>query len=160
MTALRLYIVRHAKAEDGSPTGDDADRPLRPRGHRQAETLGAYFAAERPSPAIVLASPYLRARETAEHIWSALDLLPQFDDRLAAHRRLADYLDVIADLGGAESAAIVGHNPLCAQLVGVLTEGPTAAPPRHETARSVALLVDTVDPIGSARLLGTFRPGE
>ncbi len=160
MTTLRLYIVRHAKADDGSPTGEDADRPLRPRGHRQAEALGGYFAAEAPSPAIVLASPYLRARETAEHIWSALDLLPQFDDRLAAHRSLADYLDVIADLAGAPSAAIVGHNPLCAQLVGLLTEGPTASPPRHETARAVTLLVDPFEPIGSARVLGTFRPGD
>jgi phosphohistidine phosphatase len=160
MTALHLYIVRHAKAEDDSPTGADADRPLRPRGHRQAEALGAFFAAERPSPSIVLASPYLRARETAEHIWAALDLLPQFDDRLAAHRSLADYLDVIADLDGAPSAVIVGHNPLCAQLVGVLTEGPTTAPPRHETARVVALRVQPSAPIGTSALTGTFRPGD
>ncbi len=160
MTALRLYIVRHAKAEDGSPTGDDADRPLRPRGRRQAEALGAYFAAETPGPSMVLASPYLRARETAEHIWSALDLLPQFDDRLAAHRTLADYLDVVADLAGAPSGVIVGHNPLCARLVGLLSAGATAPPPRHETARVVALLVDPAEPIGSARVLGTFRPGD
>ena len=83
-----LHIVRHAKAEDESPTGQDADRPLRKRGHRQAEALGRFFAAEQPRPQLVLASPYQRARETAEHIWAALDILPQLDDRLAARTRI------------------------------------------------------------------------
>lgn len=155
---MRLYIVRHAKAEPDSETGRDADRPLRPRGHRQAETLGAFFAAESPSPAMVLSSPYLRARETAEHIWSALDLLPQFDDRLASGRSLDDYLDVINDLSGAPSAVIVGHNPLVARLVAVLTEGPTAPPLRHETARVVSLDLDPGAPIGGATFVGSFRP--
>lgn len=160
MSLLRLSIVRHAKAEDESPTGRDSERALRARGHRQAEALGAYFAAETPSPSIVLASPYLRARETAEHIWAALDLLPQFDDRLAADRTLADYLDVVSDLAGAGAAVIVGHNPLCARLVGVLTQGPTGAVTRHETARSVTLGIHPDEPLGRAVLLGTFRPGE
>lgn len=158
MSLLRLSIVRHAKAEDDSPTGRDADRPLRARGHRQAEALGAYFAAETPSPGIVLASPYLRARETAEHIWAALDLLPQFDDRLAADRTLADYMDVISDLAGAGSAVVVGHNPLCARLVSVLTEGPTAETGRHETARVVTVEVNPDDALGLARIVSTFRP--
>jgi len=158
MSLLRLSIVRHAKAEDGSPSGRDADRPLRARGHRQAEALGAYFAAEAPSPGIVLASPYLRARETAEHIWSALDLLPQFDDRLAADRTVADYLDVVMDLAGAGSAVLVGHNPLCARLVAVLTEGLTADAGRHETARVVTLDLDPDDAVGRARIVSSFRP--
>jgi phosphohistidine phosphatase SixA len=155
---MRLYIVRHAKAEPDSETGRDADRPLRPRGHRQAESLGAFFAAESPSPAMVLSSPYLRARETAEHIWSALDLFPQFDDRLAAERTLDDYLDVLRDLSGAPSAVIVGHNPLVARLVAALLEGPTAPPARHETARVVALDLDPDADLGEATLVDTFRP--
>lgn len=158
MTRLRLSIVRHAKAEDESPSGRDADRPLRARGHRQAEALGAYFAGESPGPGIVLASPYLRARETAEHIWAALDLLPQFDDRLAADRTLADYLDVVTDLAGAGAAVIVGHNPLCARLVAVLCEGPTAMAGRHETARVVTVDVNPDDAVGLARIVSSFRP--
>jgi phosphohistidine phosphatase len=158
MSTMRLYIVRHAKAEEDAPTGRDADRPLRPRGHRQAEALGAFFAAENPGPAIVLASPYLRARETAEHIWAALDVHPQFDDRLAAHRYLDDYLDVVMDLEGAPSAAIIGHNPLCARLVALLVSGHGAAPTRHETARVVGLMVNPAAPIGTAEPFITFRP--
>lgn len=153
-----LYIVRHAKAEDESPTGQDADRPLRKRGHRQAESLGQFFAGERPSPQLVLASPYQRARETAEHIWSALGILPQLDDRLAAHRTLSDYLDVVADLSGSACSAIVGHNPLVAHLVAVLQHGPTAPPGQHETARAVAMEIDPDEPLGRSRLIRTYRP--
>lgn len=155
---MLLHIVRHAKAAPDSPTSDDADRPLRRRGHRQAEALGAYFAAATPRPLIVLSSPYLRARETAEHVWAALDVLPQLDDRLAAHRSIADYIDVLADLSGATCAAVIGHNPLCAQLVAVLTEGLTAPPTRHETARAVCVEVDPTDPIGSGRVVASYRP--
>lgn len=160
MRSFRLSIVRHAKAEPDSPTGDDAGRPLRPRGRRQAEALGAYFAAEPNRPELVLSSPYLRARETAEHVWAALDLLPQFDDRLGADRELADYLDVIADLAGVRSAAVIGHNPFCARLVAVLAEGPTGATPRHETARVVTVEVDPANPIGTGRVVARFRPSE
>lgn len=158
MDPFRLSIVRHAKAEPDSPTGADADRPLRPRGHRQAEALGAYFASLDRAPELVLSSPFLRARETAEHVWTALGLGPQFDDRLGADRDLEDYLDVLADLAGARSAVLIGHNPLCARLVAVLTGGPTAPAPRHETARSVTLRVDPAAPIGTCAVLGTYRP--
>jgi len=156
---MRLAIIRHAKARHESPTGTDADRALKKRGHLQSETLGAHFAQLDAPPELVLASPYLRARETAEHIWSALDLEPQIDDRLAADRTLDDYLDLLADLIGCEHAAIVGHNPLIARLAAVLTQGPTAHTTQHETARVVAVdIEDHRYPIGNAALAYTFRP--
>lgn len=156
---MRLAIVRHAKARHESPTGTDADRALKKRGHLQSEMLGAHFAQLDEPPALVLASPYLRARETAEHVWSALDLDPQLDDRLSADRSLDDYLDVIADLVGCRHAAIIGHNPLVARLVAVLTKGPTAPPLQHETARVIAVdLENPADPIGQATIAYTFRP--
>ncbi|MFK7884632.1 MAG: histidine phosphatase family protein [Phycisphaerales bacterium] len=156
---MRLAIIRHAKARHESPTGIDADRALKKRGHVQSEVLGAHFEQLKSPPAIVLASPYLRARETAEHIWSALDLEPQLDDRLAADRELEDYLDVIADLVGCEHAAIIGHNPLIARLVAVLLHGPTAPTLQHETARVVSVdIQDPRDPIANATVAYSFRP--
>lgn len=156
---MHLHVVRHAKAEPDSPDGD-AGRPLRPRGRRQAEALGTFFAGEDPAPTVVLSSPYRRARETAERVWAALGLEPQVDDRLGADRTLADYLDVVADLAGARCAVIIGHNPLCAGFVSLLAEGPTGVPRRHETARAVALELDPADPIGRAEIVGSFRPPE
>lgn len=156
---MRLAIVRHAKARHESPTGIDADRALKKRGHLQAEILGAHFAQLDTPPELVLASPYLRARETAEHVWSALDQEPQIDDRLAADRTISDYLDVVSDLVGCEHAVVIGHNPLISQLVGVLINGPTAPILQHETARVVCVdLTDPATPIGTAGVRYSFRP--
>ena len=77
----RLWIVRHGESagnvarqaaysageERISLTARDVDVPLSPRGEAQAAALGAWFA-EQPAterPEVLLASPYVRARETA-----------------------------------------------------------------------------------------------
>jgi broad specificity phosphatase PhoE len=51
----------------------DADVPLSARGEAQADALGRWFAAGGASvvPDIILASPYVRARETARRIQDA-----------------------------------------------------------------------------------------
>ena len=82
-----LWIVRHGQSAgnvarevadaSGATMVDidvrDVDVPLSPLGERQSTALGRWFAAmpsgERPT--VVLASPYLRARRTAELIRAA-----------------------------------------------------------------------------------------
>lgn len=77
----RLWIVRHGESagnvarqaaysagEDRiALTARDVDVPLSPRGEAQAAALGAWFAAQpaEERPEVLLASPYVRARETA-----------------------------------------------------------------------------------------------
>jgi broad specificity phosphatase PhoE len=86
-----LWIVRHGQsagnvARDAADASGhthiaidtrDADVPLSDLGMEQSAALGRWFAdmpeAERPE--IVLVSPYLRARQTAEHVHSAGGLL-------------------------------------------------------------------------------------
>ena len=83
----RLWIVRHGQsagnvARDaahaaGLPVIDialrDVDVPLSELGERQATALGHWFAAlpEAERPEVVLASPYVRARQTAKAICEA-----------------------------------------------------------------------------------------
>jgi broad specificity phosphatase PhoE len=82
-----LWIVRHGQsagnvARDeaeaaGLPLIDiatrDIDTPLSPLGQRQAIALGHWFGAmpREQQPAVVLASPYVRARETAHLLLAA-----------------------------------------------------------------------------------------
>ena len=82
-----LWIVRHGEsagnvARDaaeaaGLPligiTTRDVDVPLSPMGERQATALGHWFRKMPPAeqPTIVLASPYIRARETARRVLEA-----------------------------------------------------------------------------------------
>src|SRR3954462_7237291 len=78
----RLWLVRHGQsagnvARDAADAagkavidiqGPDVDVPLSPLGERQAQALGRWFAAlpEAEKPEIILASPYVRARQTAK----------------------------------------------------------------------------------------------
>ena len=67
----------------------DVDVPLSDLGHRQAEAVGHWFAArpEAERPEVVICSPYLRARETADAICRTGGVKPGFkgpvvDERL------------------------------------------------------------------------------
>ena len=63
LSAVQLYLVRHAEAADGEP---DELRPLTAEGRRAARTLGERLAADGVVSDAVLTSPLLRARETGD----------------------------------------------------------------------------------------------
>jgi phosphohistidine phosphatase len=44
MSALRLYLLRHARASAAEPGMADFDRPLSERGRRDAEATAALFS--------------------------------------------------------------------------------------------------------------------
>ena len=83
----RLWLVRHGQsqgniARDGAEEAGlsvidldlrDVDVPLSELGHAQAEATGRWFAAlpESERPEVLLSSPYIRARQTAEAICAA-----------------------------------------------------------------------------------------
>ena len=83
----KLWLVRHGQSQ-GNVARDaadeaglheiaidvrDVDVPLSELGHSQAEATGRWFAALPPEerPEVILSSPYIRARQTAEAICSA-----------------------------------------------------------------------------------------
>ena len=83
----RLWLVRHGQSQ-GNVARDhadlhglatigidirDVDVPLSDLGHRQAEAAGRWFAAlpDGEKPEVILSSPYLRARQTAQAICEA-----------------------------------------------------------------------------------------
>lgn len=66
-----LTLIRHAKSD--WYTGEtDFDRPLNARGRKAAPLLGGRLAIRGACPELVLCSPALRARQTAEQILSAI----------------------------------------------------------------------------------------
>jgi broad specificity phosphatase PhoE len=99
-----LWIVRHGEsagnvARDAADagglelidiTGRDVDVPLSALGNTQAAALGRWFAAipKGARPNVVFASPYLRARETAEFIRRAGGV--DGDDELIVDERLRE----------------------------------------------------------------------
>ncbi len=122
-----LYIVRHAWAEprDDQQWPDDALRPLTKKGRKRFAKLVRALGARRFSPQLVLTSPLVRCRQTADLIAENLsgeattvdrpELAPNSDlEALVAWTaREAKDLDEVAWVGHAPD---VGH--LAAALIG------------------------------------------
>lgn len=113
---MRLYLCRHAKAAQGEP---DAARELAAEGHEQAHVLGELLAARDDPPVLVLSSPLLRARQTAEAIAKATGAPLRIEQRLAPGATAAALLDALADEPG--PVATVGHQPDCSEIAVALT---------------------------------------
>jgi phosphohistidine phosphatase len=120
---VRVYLVRHAKAEPGEP---DELRPLAKKGRKQSKELGERFAKDGLDA--VISSPLLRARETAEAIAKATHNTVEIDDRLAPGATAAGLRAAVAGRGARVVA--VGHQPDCGQIAAAITgrehEFPTA----------------------------------
>src|SRR5262249_37188292 len=71
---MDLYLIRHADAVPRETPGyeDDWSRPLTEAGHEQARALGALFRRQDLHLDVVVTSPLLRARETADGLIAEL----------------------------------------------------------------------------------------
>jgi phosphohistidine phosphatase SixA len=121
---VRLHLCRHADAAPGTP---DELRTLTAEGVAAATELGRRLAASDPPPRVVLTSPLVRARETAERVGAELAVPVLVDTRLAPGATPAGLLAALELLEGPVVA--VGHQPDCSQLVEALTGTAALFPP-------------------------------
>ena len=77
-----LHLLRHAKSSWDDETLDDHERPLAPRGVRDARRMGAYLRDLPVQPQLVLCSSAVRTRQTLELIELDGDQDVQFEDGL------------------------------------------------------------------------------
>lgn len=159
---MRLYICRHGKAERNSPTGADEDRPLKDKGRRQAAHLGETLARSAPRPVVVVASPVLRAKQTADGILEHLQAERRDDERLSTSCRVGDVLDLIhelaADLPSDAGAVLVGHNPDLSIAASTLIHGPAShGSIALRTGQCIAFDIDPANPVGSGDNVASFR---
>lgn len=106
-----LYLLRHAKS--AWPVGvPDIDRPLGPRGRRDAPVAGALLARLNALD-LVCVSPAMRTRQTWQLASQQLSYQPEvrFDDRIYA-ADLGDLIAVLLDVPETvQRLLLVGHNP-------------------------------------------------
>ncbi|MPZ83019.1 MAG: histidine phosphatase family protein [Actinophytocola sp.] len=117
-----LVVIRHAKSDWGQGLPDD-ERPLNPRGRRDAPAIGKWLVDNTAGIDLVLCSTAARARQTWRLAEAALEPAPavRHDERVyaAGPQDLMSVLDELAD--DIAAAALVGHNPGLSELVDVLT---------------------------------------
>ena len=120
-----LLLLRHGKSDWSADYDADADRPLKGRGKKAAQRMGAFLAATGQVPDRIVSSPAVRARETARRVAEAggfSDLDIGLDPALyfggvepllaALHRQPAE----------AQTVMLAGHEPVwsaaCAAFIG------------------------------------------
>jgi phosphohistidine phosphatase len=113
---MRVHLCRHAASAPGEP---DALRTLTPAGVEQAHALGRLLRDADDSPVVVLTSPLLRARQTAELVGRELEVAVLIDRRLAPGATAAALARALVGLTG--PVAVVGHQPDCSEIALALT---------------------------------------
>jgi phosphohistidine phosphatase len=99
-----IYLLRHGEAEDAA--ADDAARRLTEKGERQARDAGLALAALGVGIDACLASPKVRARETARIACEALGV--ELEETEALRGGAFDALELAAGRG---DVLLVGHEP-------------------------------------------------
>ena len=119
---MTLYLMRHAEAVEASHAMPrDADRILTDKGRRQAKRMGLLLQRLDVKIDRVLASPFARARETAELVIAAAGLSVKI--RTADALKPNSSTDAMwAAISGASAGTtlVVGHLPSMANLAGSL----------------------------------------
>ena len=110
-----IWLLRHGDAEDGSGK-PDAERELTEKGRRQATAAGKALAELGVELDVCLASPKVRARETAELACRQLGVKVEEDERLAG----GDF-DPLEVATGRGEVMLVGHEPDFSQAVALAT---------------------------------------
>lgn len=120
----RLFVLRHAKASGPASAPTDFDRPLNPRGHRQAVDIGGIVRARHFDVDAIVASPALRVVETISGVieGARLAVEPTYDPRAynASPETLLEILREADDT--VERLLIVGHNPGLQHLLLLIAE--------------------------------------
>lgn len=120
----RLIICRHAKSSWNDPDQRDFDRPLNKRGKRDAPEMGQRLGGQGFKPDLIMSSPALRARNTAEYYAQQLGY-PLSRIRYNPNQYEASVSLLISLIQEADQAVqtlmVVGHNPESTMLANVLS---------------------------------------
>ncbi len=155
---MRLIIVRHGEAEAFIGAASDAARKLTPKGCGDVERLGERLAGEGYDVQRIIASPYVRAQQTAallaaklggnDLLTTAPELQPDGSPGVAMNLINATALDTVL---------IASHQPLVGRLLKLLVG-------KHDlpifSPACCAVVESEVMAASCAELISFFSPGD
>jgi phosphohistidine phosphatase len=117
---MEVYLLRHASAEQRAASGRDADRALTAAGIAELRLVLDLARQTRAAPSAILASPYVRAIQTAEIAAEALDCSAEIVRSTALQpesspQRLWD--EIRSDNEHSSAVLVVAHEPLLSSAV-------------------------------------------
>lgn len=114
-----LYLVRHAKSDWDMEGLADIDRPLSPRGYRDAQTMSRSMNEKKLLPDLIISSPAVRAISTAlifsrNFKMQASEIIIKED---LYESSVSQYIGVLQDVDDRyKSIMLFGHNPTISDL--------------------------------------------
>jgi len=129
---MDLYLLRHAIAEerDASKAELDAQRRLTKEGRGKMKRVAVGMKGEKVRFDLILSSPYLRCKETAEivaNIFGAEKKL-KFSEALKPEGSPKELIEALrGEYRKCRRVLLVGHEPYLSRLMSLLITGDTRA---------------------------------
>lgn len=118
-----LLLVRHAKAEKRSAEIDDFERKLTKVGRNDSKEVAEYVAKLLNNVDLLVTSPALRAKETAEIFAKSFKSKPKItEEEILYEGEVEEIIEKIPNIiKGYNNVIIFGHNPTFDELAKKLT---------------------------------------
>ena len=146
---MELYVLRHGLAADKSDARylNDRDRPLTLEGRKTTRALARRLRTLKWSFDLILTSPLIRARQTAELTASPLRSKSKLHvtEHLAPEGEMAALIrEINSARPRAESILLVGHEPYLSELISILLSGEFNLPIRLKKGGICKLEIDSL----------------
>lgn len=139
---MRVYLVRHGDAGDySSDPATERSRALTLQGRKAAEQVAMAMGKMGEVPAVIVASPFARAQQTADIMGRVLGAPVGLDDALQPHLPIERWLLRQARMG-LRRLMVVGHHDNMVPGLEALGEKPFDKPKKAEARR---LKLDRLD---------------
>ncbi len=122
---MKLYLVRHAIAEDITDYEDDSLRPLTEKGSDKMHRIAQALRELGVEPDLIVSSPYVRASQTASVLAKELKYKEEiaYSDFLVPMAEPDDMIGEINEKYSVDELMLVGHEPNLSSLASILLAG-------------------------------------
>ena len=158
---MELVFLRHGLAVDKEEwKGKDEDRPLTAEGVDKTKEVVRGLRALKVCPDVILSSPLLRARETAEIAKKGLssDAKVELADELTPSAAPDRLIARLADLAEKPVVLCVGHEPHLSTTISAMVSGKTAASFEVKKAGACCIRFTGIPKAGAGTLLWLLPP--
>jgi len=126
---MNLYLMCHATPTELDENVDDNQRPLTEKGRKKLSQIARSLEKLDLEFDVIITSPYLYARQTANIVADALDIKKKCvldSDNLTPPGSGEKLIEEINAREAVDNLLIVGHVPFLSQFIGMLLAGDTS----------------------------------
>jgi phosphohistidine phosphatase len=158
---MHLYLIRHGLAGQHGDWSNDRERPLTEEGKRKTRLVAQRLAALELTLDLILTSPLVRARQTAEILQAeGLGRALEIVEYLSPEGEMQDWLDWLdAWRSPDKTVGLVGHEPNLSSWAEQLMFGKAVGSLTLKKAGVIGLVLpDTGSPLASSQLFWLTPP--